>query len=184
MGITEFFQDNAAVISGLSNIFTALGTVGAVVTALYLSNKNSKPKIKVYATVGVITPEMTEHLWISCVNIGMTPVTCNSFSFAPRMSKPLRIMPIHQLEQLSTQMPRKLDYSEKADHHFDERFFHDPILLRVLSKYKWLAKIKLKYLWRVIVNTNIGVFEGNLSNDLIEKILSSQYPTNKSQKSS
>lgn len=179
MSVVSFFNEYDKVINGLSSIFTAFETVGTVITALYLSVRDSKPKLKVYCTVAVTFPANSEHLWISCTNIGKQPIVCNEFSFAPTLSKPLRILPLNCIESLSTPVPCMLNYSEKLDRHFDQVFFSDRNLARILSKHEWLAKIELKLFWRVIANTNVGVFSGKLSSDVIEKILQLQFPSKK-----
>jgi hypothetical protein len=46
------------IINTICNILTALGTVGAVIVALWLSNRDSNPKLKIFAQVGVITPDI------------------------------------------------------------------------------------------------------------------------------
>jgi hypothetical protein len=45
------------VITLICNIFTAIGTVGAVIVALWLGYKDSKPKLRVDSVVGVIKPD-------------------------------------------------------------------------------------------------------------------------------
>ncbi|MDP1603965.1 MAG: hypothetical protein Q8M03_11950 [Legionella sp.] len=178
MGINEFFQNYGPAINGITNIFIALGTVGAVITALYLSSKDSKPKLKVYADVGVLIPDMTENLRISCINIGKQTVICTGFSFAPHIKKPKRIMPLNCIEHLSNPLPYRLEYSAKLDRCHDQSFFSDQNLAKLLSQHEWLARIELKLFWRIIAHTNVGNFSEKLPTVVIDKILSSLFPSN------
>lgn len=176
MGLNEFFKNYNYAINGITNIFIALGTVGAVITALYLSSRDNKPKLKVHAALGVVIPDMTENLWLSCINIGKQSVICTGFSFAPSIKKPIRIMPLNCLEHISTPLPNRLEYSAKLDRHHDPSFFSDQNLAKSLSQYKWLARIELKLFWRVIAHTNVGNFSEKLSRTVIDKILLSLFP--------
>lgn len=171
MSIKDFFHDYTEVINGISNIFMAIGTVGAVIVALALSYNNNKPKLKIFAYVGVVLPEMTKHLWISCINTGKQAVICNNFAFAPRLSKPERLMPIKKLE-ISINTPKIINFSERIDQYFCDDFFSHSDVSSFLGSCKWLARIKLKLFWRVVVHTNIGEFSGKLSNELINRIIS------------
>src|SRR5262245_23328768 len=100
MSIINILFEHESIVSMLSEIFTAVGTVGAVIVALWLSYKDNKPKLRVNATVGIITPEMKEHLWLSCVNTGKLPITCTGFVFNPFRFRPrkLRVMPKDKCE--------------------------------------------------------------------------------------
>jgi hypothetical protein len=163
-------------IDEISNVFTAIGTVGAVIVALWLGYRDSKPKLKVYAYVGTLTPEMTEHLWLSCINVSKQPIVCTGLVFKPNIFRKIRIMPnpTFELKNLSAvKPPRLLQFSERLDQHFDDRFF--TTFEDFLSKKKWWAKIQLKLLWRIVATTNIKEFDGKLGNSLIKKILNSQF---------
>lgn len=178
MGFNDFFMNYGYAINGITNIFIALGTVGAVITALCLSSKDNKPKLKVYVNVGVVIPDMAESLMISCINIGKQSVTCTGFSFAPDIKKPKRIMPLNCIEYLSNPLPYRLEYSAKLDRYYEQSFFSDPNLAKLLSTYEWLARIELKLFWRIIAHTTVGNFSEKLPAVVIDKILSSLSPDN------
>lgn len=175
MSINDFFQNYNYAINGITNIFSALGTVGAVITALYLSLKDSKPKMKVRADVGIETPDMTENLMLSCINTGKQPVICTGFSFAPHIKKTQRIMPLKCIESYSNSLPYRLEYSAKLVRYHDQSFFSDQNLAKLLSQYEWLARIELKLFWRIIAHTNVGNFSEKLPTVVIDKILSSLF---------
>ena len=140
-------------------------------------------QLSVYASIGVITPDMSEHLWLSCTNVGKQPIMCTGFAFKPNrfIKKEKRIIPAPRIEmkELSPDvLPKMLQYSERTNKHFNDDFFRDSNLKKFLSRYKLLARIQLKFLWKVVVTTNIKEFHGKLSNCVIEKILSFQFPVN------
>jgi len=86
-------------ISLIAEVFIAIGTVSAVITALWLSYKDKKPELSIYAKIGIITADMQNHLLISCVNTSKQAISCTGFSFNPNRLKKsakdsLRIMPI------------------------------------------------------------------------------------------
>lgn len=176
---------NLEIINTISNVFTSFGTVGAVVVALWLAYRDSKPKLRVNALVGVITPEMSEHLWLSCTNVGKQSITCTGFAFNPNKFKKTgkRIMPHPRTAMnnlTSVKLPMQLQYSEKVDQHFGDDFFNDTTIKKFLAPYKWVARIQLNFLWRVVATTNIQEFEGKLSKCLVEKLLTSCFPNQSS----
>jgi hypothetical protein len=175
IAILNFFHEYSEIISGLSNIFTALGTVGAVIIALWISYRDSKPKLQVSATVGILMPEGTEYLWLSCVNVGKQEIVCNGFSFAPK-AKSERLMPNPQMEFNHAKMPKAIRYSESINQYFNGVIFSDKNMIDRLGRNKWLASIKLKFFWSVVAVTNVGEFKGKLSSCLIKKIISSSFP--------
>ena len=54
-------------INLLSGVATAIGTVGAVVVALWLAYQGNKLKLYPSALVGVIMPAYEKFLWLTCV---------------------------------------------------------------------------------------------------------------------
>ena len=167
-------------LNTIFNGFTALGTVGAIIVALWLSNRDNIPHLNVHATVGVILPDMHEHLWLSCVNSGKQTIVCTGFAFKPNKfsKKSNRIVPRSRIEThnlLQSSLPQIMEYSSRVDQYFCHQFFDDSHNHKFLFPYKWLARIQLKYFWRVIAITNIKEFEGRLSKSLIEKILASRF---------
>lgn len=171
------------IINVISNVFIAIGTVGAVIVALWLSYNDSKPRLKTHAFVGVITPEMKAHLWLSCTNVGKQPIMCTGLVFKPNkfIKTEKRIMPNPKiaLYNVGQKLPVQLSYSEKVDQHFSDEFFSDTTIKNFLSPSRWIVKIQLKFCWRVVATTNIKNFEGKLSSCLIEKLLVSHFPRNK-----
>lgn len=166
----------AEILNTIFNGFTALGTVGAIIVALWLSNRDNIPKLSVHATVGVLLPDMKEHLWLSCVNASKQTIVCTGFAFNPNKfsKKGSRIVPRSKIDThdlLQTSLPQIMEFSSRVDQYFCQQFFNDSNIHTSLLPYKWLARIQLKFFWRVIAITNIKEFEGNLSKCLIEKIL-------------
>jgi hypothetical protein len=169
----EFFTKNKDIIDTISNIFVAIGTVGSVITALLLAYKDSKPKLKVYATIGVLYPDDKEYLWMSCTNISKQQIICNGFSFAPRKlgkNRDLRFMIRKPVPHLSSPTPKTLEYSSRIDHWCDLDIFSDNQIKSFLSKHRWIAALQLRR-WRVAANTNVKRFEGKLSSGLMKTIL-------------
>jgi hypothetical protein len=104
---------------------------------------------------------------------------CTGFAFNPnKFSRTgLRILPINELRNFPTSsFPRLLQFSERVDQHFNADFFTDPEIKKRLGKYNMVAKIKMRFLWRVAATTNIKEFNGKLSNLLIAKILQLSFP--------
>lgn len=179
MSIVNFFHTYAVLIDEMSNIFTAIGTVSAVIVSVWFAFRDTKPKPKVYATIGITIPGNSEYLWLTCVNISKQSIICTGFSFNPNKfrKQPERIMPVNPVQNLSSSLPKNIAFSDRIDQYFASSFFSDPKLLNSLSRHKFLARIQLKFLWRVVAITNIKEFEGRLSNSLIDRILLSQFST-------
>jgi hypothetical protein len=170
-----WFDTARPVIDIICNVFTAFGTVGAVITALWLARKD-KPKLKVYATMYVFfSDEMQcEYIGMRCVNAGQSPIICTGFALNPKKSN-YRIMMAPRLEVKisgkSTTFPKTIQYSDEANAYFDIKCIDTTVFKSCLSPYKWLAKLQLKWRWRVVALTNVKGFEGKLSGTLIEKII-------------
>ncbi len=166
-------------INIMCNIFTAVGTVGAVIVALwfgYLGYKDKQPKLSASATIGVLYPDEKYYLLLYCVNVGYQPILVTNFALSPDKSKPLRIMihPSLELKGSSTNpTPATIGYGENIQQHFDLKFLKDENFNNLVGKYKykWIEKIRLKRSWRIIARTNIQEFEGKLSKSLIDEIL-------------
>ena len=171
----------------VTEIATAVGTVGAVIVALWLAYQSNKVKLKPNGFIGVIMPDKEEFLWMSCVNIGRQSAICtgivfaiNRFSRLNKFSKNnLRIMLTSYAsypQYKSSTLPLVLQYGERIDCYFKLNSLQDKQIKKVLGEYKWLAKLRLRYLWRVVATTNISEFHGRLSNSLISKLISIHFP--------
>ncbi len=168
------------IISIVCNIFTAVGTVGAVVVALwfgFLGYKDKQPKLSVFATIGVLYPDNQQYLMLYCVNVGYQSILVTNFAFKPKKSKAVRILINPTLELKNSSInptPSTIGYSENIQQHFDLKYIEDENFKKFICKYKWFAKIQLKR-WRVIARTNLKEFEGKLSEPLVEQILNTHF---------
>jgi hypothetical protein len=151
----------------------------AVVTFLFKVNsswKNEKFKLSVSATLAEI-PDNPEVLWIVCENEGKRPIFCVSFMFTTnrffKNSKRIMLNSQYKIPDSIT-LPHRLLADNCISQHFTGEFFN---LFNensnLLGNNKWWAKIKLRFFWRVIVETAQGEFEGRLSEKLVNKIISS-----------
>ena len=129
--------------------------------------------------MGLVIPDRTEHLWISCVNIGNQPIICNSFSFTTNKfrKKALHIMPnsLTVIKSISSTLPYTMPYSGRVDQCLDLKFFSENTFKTLVYQYKWLAKIQLKLFWRVVANTNIRSFQRNISENVIDEISEARF---------
>ena len=173
-----WLSNNAININTITNCFTAVGTVGAVILSLYFATKN-RPKLHVNGHIYITFPDKTEHVELSCTNVSSLPINCTGFSIYPNKfrNKGLRIWLISTkaIESLSTPLPKVLQHSDKIKQCFELSIFDNKTIYNFLPKYKWLAKYCLKRRWKIIANTTIKNFEANLSNDLVELILSFRF---------
>lgn len=163
------------IINAIFNGLTAVGTMSAVITALWLSYRDNQPRLKVYATIGVIMSTQSKYLKLMCINVGKQGIVCESFSFLPNRFKknaPHRI-PNCIIPSLSHKLPQSLEYSVRVEE------FHslEAIKLAVdaISSCKFIAKMQLRLLWRIIAHTNIKGFKGTLSDDLIDEIMAQKF---------
>lgn len=176
-GIIGFLESNEAIISLISGMFTAVGTVGAVIVAVWFSYRNSRAQLKVCAWAGIITNPMREHVTFSCTNTSKQYIRCQGFSFAPKGRRGVRLLPHPQYQLkygLSDEctLPVLLHFSENFTQLFDNRIFDAQLWSSLLSKHRWIARFQLRFRCRVVAHTNIKSFYGKLSEDLIEKIIS------------
>jgi len=179
-GITKLLVENKEIILLISSMFTACGTVGAVIVVLVMEYKDSRPKLKVFAEFKDIVPGTKHPLWILCTNISKQSVICNGFAFKPnRFQRGIyQIMPFPNVKfKVKSQFnsSKVLKFSESIDSQFDSSFFADDKFNKLISKHRWIAKIQLKFLWRIIAITNVKKFSGKLSNNVINAILSAKF---------
>lgn len=163
-------------IHTLCEISTAIGTNGAVFTALWLGLKDRRPKLQVSAYTGINPTTGEKHLWMYCANLGKQPVFCSALAFIPnRFNKDgLRIAPHPDWMMVppSVNLPYCLEYSAYLSQHFKKDFFQiRKQYPNLLSKHNWLARLQLKFFWRVTADTTVGNWTGKLSKSLIEEIL-------------
>lgn len=126
-----------------------------------------------------IVPDMAEHFGMCCINSSNVPITCTGFAFNPNISNKTgsRIMPnltksiVQNIHNPNT-INRILQYGDKAEIYFNFDVLDKRTLQSFLSRHMWIAKLQLKYFWKVVATTNVKEFEGKLSNDLVEKIIS------------
>ncbi len=169
-------------IDVISQIATSVGTIGAVIVALYFSHNDNKVKLKPTAFIGLVLPNNVQFLWLCCINNGKPAAICTGLSFAPNRFARLRIMPTPNsllVGGKNCQLPSLLRAGEKVDQHYDIHALSDDSFKNLLGNYKYLAKIRLKYLWRLVATTNLSRHYGKLSNDLVEHILSVHFPEKK-----
>lgn len=175
MQIICFIETHKDSISIAINFFMALGSISAIIVALHLGYKDSHPKLKISGLVSILFDygNNTKYLHLSCINCSKQPVIVKSFSLSPTNVKkqPQRLMLINTDQNLSTPLPKKLEYSDDANLYFCADFLKDPVFKKFLGRHKLLARLKLKFFWRAVAFTNVGEFEGKLYHSLIEEIL-------------
>lgn len=167
---------NQSLVSLYSNILVAIGTLGAVIVALYLSYKGGVPKLKPYAYIAIKFPENVEYLCLSCVNTNKQPVICSGLVLTPNKYRHMRMLSLGMAPP-SVSLPHTLQYSETINQYYLLQDFLNSADMKKeinkLSKHRWLARLQLNLLWRVIATTYIArEFENRLSSSLVEKILS------------
>lgn len=185
MSIFTYLLNHKDIISLISDLLTAFGTVGAVIVALWFSYRDNKPKLKVSVEVAFIFSgdvNKDKFICFSCININKQAVLCTGFRFNPnkyRKCKRVLPHPKNELKLFPTSRPAKmLNFSEGCQQYFNTLLINDPEIRKLLGNYKWIAKIRLKYFWRVAAKTNIGEFNGKLSRNIIEEFLISNYSKN------
>lgn len=142
----------------------------------------NKPKLRVDGQVYIDFSNETKHVGLSCTNIGNLPINCTGFSINPSKirNKGLRIWlnPIKAIVSLSTPLPRVLQHGDKIQQCFEVSCFDNKTIYDFLPKYRWLAKYCLRRRWKIIAHTTVKNFESNLSNSLVELILSFHFKRN------
>jgi hypothetical protein len=179
MQVIVFIETHKDLINIAINLLMALGTISAVIVALHLGYKDSHPKLKISGLVSILfdNDNNIKYLHLCCINSSKQPVIVKSFSLSPTNVKkqPQRLMLVSKDPNLSTPLPKKLEYSDDANLYFRTDFLKDPAFKKFLGSYKFLAWLKLKFFWRVVAFTNVGEFEGKLYNSLIEEILAANF---------
>lgn len=126
--------DSVEIIYNLGNIsdwLTAIGTIGAVIIALYLSNKDRKPRVRVRSSLShLVDPTGVSkdpiHISIEIVNLGLVPIHLKEATIQLKRGSVDRMVYLdesHRVDRLlqpGEYHEHKLDYQEIKNYYTSE----------------------------------------------------------------
>lgn len=147
----------------------AIGTVGAVITSLWLSFNSNKEKLKINASVRIMSDNKTllRHLLciINIVNIGIRQSKINAIGWEIGNGKDKKTFWQNTQDSLSDYVPKTLHEGEEAN-----------ILINCNGEVEWLTEMakntkgyKEEDL-KVVVVTAIDTFKVKVDNSLITEL--------------
>ncbi len=111
------FDQKIQVILAVGTWFAAIGTIAAVVVALYLVRRTEKVRLKTHVGLRVLVGAdgQIEHLNMNVTNVGEKPVTVNSIGWAIGKGKERRycIQPVYG--KWTSQYPVELSHGKSVD---------------------------------------------------------------------
>lgn len=154
--------------------FTAVGTVGAVIVALYVSFKRERPRLSIKMTCYTREPENKPVINFSIANQGKCPINVKS-CFVTIMG--ILCLRVGHYDQ---NFLKTLIYSESVDIELDYNSCIDTLVAKIKEVYKGEKSKKLLRTWiknNITFSVNISVsctvdkfIEGAIFDDIAEKV--------------
>ena len=156
----ELLKNYSDPINTIANIFTALGTVSAIMFAIILASKGNKPNIKATAGVRLIIKghgdlkDAPEYVRLEVKNLSKTPIKITEFGWEVGLFRKQFAIQLYEVadSHLSTVLPKIIAYGKTVHYMIPVQNF--PILA-VPSKYKFINAIKVKFYY-LLVHDGLG----------------------------
>ena len=107
------------IVNGFANWFAAIGTIAAVVVALWLARRQDQPRVSLRAEVSSVwfeegSEKNREYLSVYAVNVGDRPVTISHLSLRFGLFRKLWVgVPLPD-QEVSSQFPTEITYGKEA----------------------------------------------------------------------
>lgn len=184
MDWTSYLATNETLINIICNIFTSIGTVGAVIVSLYFSyqSNNPKPKIKINAKAIIKQDfnasnnryEDTGFIVIEVINLGFVPVEINCFFWSTGLFRKKHCYQIPSAFDQSISFPihQTLSYHQDASYYINlAEFLKGAKNNLTKSKYHIINWIRTK-LYYISVKSNVGnIYQSRIHKSLSKEIL-------------
>ena len=107
------------IVNGFANWLAAIGTIAAVVVALYLARRQDQPRVTLYAEVLSVwfakgSEKNREYLSIRAVNVGDRPVTISHLSLRFGLFRKLWVGVPTPDQEVSSPFPTEITYGKEA----------------------------------------------------------------------
>jgi hypothetical protein len=153
---------------------TAVGTVGAVIVALYLSRRERRPRLNVEAAItlhpawGDLIGDAPRGVTARATNIGLVPISTSGFGWRIGF---IRHSFMHQIPPIGVSAAAKLDYGEQKIIVFPfNGFFENWEPIRTAVSQRRFPRLALRSV-RPFFSTTVGKhFCGNLTPWLRDEI--------------
>jgi hypothetical protein len=158
--LIELLKNYSDPINTIANIFTALGTVSAIMFAIILASKGNKPNIKGTAGVRFIIKghgalkDAPGYVRIEAKNLSKTPIKITEFGWEVGVFRKKFAIQSYEIadSHLSTALPKIISYGKTVHYMIPVQDF--PILAAP-SKYKFINAIKVKFYY-LLVHDGLG----------------------------
>jgi hypothetical protein len=184
----ESLINNQTIISIICDIFTSLGTVGAVIISLYFSYRSNNPKPKiiisaksmVYQTFNCETNRYEDgqnYVCIEVCNLGLFPMEINCFLWRTGFFKKKHHYqsPSAFDRSINYQDHPTINYGQDASHYIPlDLFLEGAIDILKVNKNKFLNWLNVKFYY-ILVKSNVGTcyksrINKSLQNEILKKI--------------
>jgi hypothetical protein len=155
-------SDTREILNLVLNALTSLGTLAAVIVALYLARAanreilKARVGIRVMMSMGQSVKEGQEVVCATVTNLSSRPITITGIGWRVGILKKQDFLQIHDgTNPVSSRIPQKLDYGDCATYPLDTKHFFDrfeTIAPHLSLVWPWLTKRSI-YL---IVSTSGG----------------------------
>lgn len=157
-------------INSFAPWFSAIGTMSAVLVALYLARKDKNPSLYLETMIMEEVYTSVNFLYLRVVNIGARPIHIKHVGLKIASLKPRKaFQKFNDNDKISTKLPTTLNYGEEAKFFLDL----DDNYLDSLKKFlKWFPRYKLNFLYFQVFTSINKTFEVKLDNSSIKYIRS------------
>lgn len=107
------------IVNGFANWLSAIGTIAAVVVALWLARRQDQPRVAIQAEVSLVwfekgSEKNREYLSVYAVNVGDRPVTISHLSLRFGLFRKLWVAVPLPDQELSNSFPTEITYGKEA----------------------------------------------------------------------
>jgi hypothetical protein len=108
--------DTWSALNAIAAIISALGTLAAVIVALYLARRDQRPRMQVSASVMQManSPQKVEFLFITGTNIGQLPLTVKGIFWTIGWYRKQTFITVPFENQYSEKLPKELTHGQQV----------------------------------------------------------------------
>lgn len=165
-------------VIAIASVFTAIGTVSAVIVSLYLARGDKRIILEVLGQFGTeftlfgISREVesTDLVYFTITNLGKRSAIINLIEFQIGLFKKKHLMIIFDpLDLISTKLPHKLNDGEQAIFRMKPEDFCNETILKYVKVGKW--KRKFNFIQICARTSSRNKFTSKLERNLLELLI-------------
>ncbi|MEW6194691.1 MAG: hypothetical protein AB1521_06030 [Bacteroidota bacterium] len=162
------------IVIAIASIFTAIGTISAVIVSLYLARGDKRINLEIIGQLGTeftlfgISRDIDsiDLVYFTVTNLGKRSAVINLIEFQIGLFKKIHLMIIFDpLDLLSTKLPHKLNDGEQVIFRMKPEDFCNETILKYVRVGKWISKFN--FIRICVRTTSKNIFTSKLDKNLL-----------------